>query len=107
MKKLTKTQRHEVYKKAHGIISKFTDNEAEFMCFIIERIVLDKFTISCGAEELPEFELFKPEEHAVAWFGVSTGFEGDNGRDMSYMCSPIKEAQKTILEFCIEMTKTK
>ena len=97
--KPTKKQRHEAYKYAHNVISNLKENEEEFICLLLGRFFKHEINSLHIANYLPEFNLFKPRFGAVAWFDIEYGYDGN------YKSKWIKEAQKTILEFCIEMTK--
>lgn len=93
MKNLTKKERHEAYKWALeniGVYSKYLCNNFNFGYWGI---------LSAGHNhQLKEFLLFEPTnlpETTRQWFGGVP----------AYSTKEVKEHQKTILEFCIEMTK--
>ncbi len=97
--KPTKKQRHEAYKYAHDVISNLKEDDERFICWVINEYF--NYTISVHLETglMPELNLFKPNDFFAAWFVGKTGY------DLPYSSLEVKEAQKIILEFCIEMTK--
>ena len=98
MKKLTKQQRHEAYKYAHKkesikgncyhLIEFYDINFNEIIGF---RVIRELF---------PELYIFEPRNNtgwAENWF--------DNEREYGRYLEENQSHRKTILEFCIEMTK--
>lgn len=97
--KLEKKNRHQIYKNVLLLHKQWVHKD-------IGRVLCPM--LGCKAYDAkeneimyPEFFLFKPEhiKGYAAWFSKS----GRN--DAEYATKAVKEHQRTVLEFCIEMTK--
>ena len=93
--KFTKKERNEIYKKALDIHLELEQFSSAFLCPQLRRVCGDPQIIL--EIELPEFDLFHPE-YCYVWF------DKENGYPMPYYSQEIKEAQRMILLFCIEIT---
>jgi hypothetical protein len=88
--KLTAEERREAYEYALNTVEKYPNNS--FMCNSLERwlsIQLDIINVDV-LDYFEEFSLFRPKDKWFVWLGLK---DEDNN------------VRKTILEFCIEMTK--
>ena len=88
MKKPTKKQRHEIYKKA---FIKFEQGGYLFMCNVIHSMYG-----KCDKETFPELFLFEPENQGGAgWFVYESNLD----------LSERMEVKETILAFCMAMSE--
>lgn len=91
--KLTKKQRHEIYKECLKHHLMLEQSSYVFLCHLISgKSNMQNFKM---IDEFPEFSLFQP---------IYVNF-GDAWFDGNYDGDIIKEHQRVILQFCIEMTK--
>jgi len=101
-------ERNEIYKRALAIYEKLKIDDYYFICNVLDNVYKDihnTIFINVRMNELEEFSLFAPSEEdwleRNAWFCVCNGFDGN------YTGNEIKNAQRMILEFCIEMSNQK
>jgi len=92
--KFTKKERNEIYKKALDIHLKLLPYRYAYLCNLFYSICE---THQGSLSELPEFDLFDTGSDYV-WFSKQNGYHG------GYESQEVKEAQRMLLLFCIEMT---
>jgi len=97
--KFTKKQRNKIYRSALDEHLKLNTNERLYLCHSLSNI--SNLNQSGLFIFLPEFKIFSPHVWGErgAWFVPDNGYNGWDYCDLG-----IKDAQRMILLFCIEIT---
>lgn len=94
MKQLTKTERRNIYSNVLKTHNKLKHNENRGLCPMLHAHPSHK-------DEFPEFFLFQPSNN----LGYKAWFSKSGLVDETYLDENVKNHQRIVLMFCIEMTR--